>query len=391
MSEQQARDDFHAALFDDDAEELYERAPCGYLSTDADGLIVKANQTFLTLTGFARDDLVGRRRFADLLTPGGRIYHETHYAPLLHMHGTVHEIALDIVRADGGLLPVLVNSVLERNDRGETVAVRTAVFDATQRRAYERELVRAKERAEASEARAVLLARTLQESLLPPRPPKMPGLDVGASYRPAGAGDEIGGDFYDMFEVAVDDWVIVVGDVCGKGVEAAAIAALARHTIRAAAVRHAQPADALDTLNRVLWSTDTTRFCSAAIMRLRRSGLRWTATLALGGHPQPLMVHPGEQPRPLGRPGRLVGITETGRSHDVEVTLELGDLIAVYTDGVPEGRHGRTFYGDARLRAAVAAHRGPAQELTDAIVEDVVRFQEGFPRDDIAVVALQVV
>src|SRR6185312_12851732 len=120
-----------------------------------------------------------------------------------------------------------------------------AVFDATERRAYERELLRAKRRAEESEAHATDLARTLQQTLIPPAPPEIPELDIAAAYRPAGAGDEVGGDFYDIFELASGSWVIALGDVRGKGVQAAVVAALARHTIRAAAVRASQPSEVL--------------------------------------------------------------------------------------------------------------------------------------------------
>ena len=155
----------------EDAEELYHQAPCGYLSVTPRGTIVKVNDTFLRWTGLDRDDLVGRRRFADLLSPGGRLYHETHYMPLLQMQGQVREIALDIVMADGERLPVLVNAVLEREPTGEARVIRIVVFDATERRAYERELLRAKERAEASERRARSLAQTLQRTLLPPSTP----------------------------------------------------------------------------------------------------------------------------------------------------------------------------------------------------------------------------
>ena len=91
------------------AEDLYENAPCGYLSASPDGTIVRVNATFLGWTGYTREALVGTRRFQDLLSPGGRIYHETHYAPLLRMQGSVREIAVDIVAADGRRLPVLVN------------------------------------------------------------------------------------------------------------------------------------------------------------------------------------------------------------------------------------------------------------------------------------------
>lgn len=260
---------FYEALLDDDPEQLYDRAPCGYLSTAADGTIIKVNQTFLTLTGYDRGQLIGRLRFAQLLSAGGRIYHETHYAPLLSMQGHAHEIAFDLLRADGSRLPVLVNSVVERDSQGTPRVIRTAVFDARQRREYERELLRAKQRAEQSEARATALARTLQQTLIPPAPPAIPHLDVAAVYRPAGDGSEVGGDFYDVFPLGTGDWIVAVGDVCGKGVEAAVVTALARYTLRAATVEHPEPSTALATLNDVLRHHHTNRFCTVVLLRLR--------------------------------------------------------------------------------------------------------------------------
>jgi PAS domain S-box-containing protein len=135
-------------LLEETAEDLYEHAPCGYLSTLPGGLVVKVNQTFLTWTGHRRDDLVARKRFQDLLTAGGRIFHETHYAPLLRMQGAVREIAVEIVCADGRRLPALINSTLTRDAAGEPVGVRTTVFNATDRKEYERELLRERQRAE---------------------------------------------------------------------------------------------------------------------------------------------------------------------------------------------------------------------------------------------------
>ena len=137
-----------AELLQESAEDLYENAPCGYLSALPDGTIVKLNRTFLTWTGYRRDELVGRRRFQDLLTAGGRIYHETHYAPLLRMQGWVREIAVEIVRADGSRLPALINTVLTSGVAGQPLLARTTVFDATDRREYERELLRQRQRAE---------------------------------------------------------------------------------------------------------------------------------------------------------------------------------------------------------------------------------------------------
>jgi len=141
------------ALFEENIEDLYDNAPCGYLSALPGGLIVKVNQTFLSWTGYRREELVGRRRFQDLLTAGGRIFHETHYAPLLRMQGAVREIAVDVVCADARRLPALINSVLKKDDEGTPLLVRTTVFNATDRKEYERELLRERQRAE-QEAKA---------------------------------------------------------------------------------------------------------------------------------------------------------------------------------------------------------------------------------------------
>ncbi len=380
---EEAVEQFYAALLDDDADALYDRAPCGYLSTTPDGLIVKVNQTFLTLTGYQRTDLVGRKTLAQLLTAGGRIYHETHYAPMLRMQGTAREIALDIVGADRRRVPVLVNSVLERGADGNPVVIRTAVFDATQRREYERELLRATERATA-------LARTLQQTLIPPEPPRVPGLDVAAVYRPAGRGDEVGGDFYDVFQTAHDDWVVLLGDVSGKGAEAAVVTALARYTLRAAVVTSERPSEALTTLNEVLLRHETDRYCTVVLLRLRRLNGSWHVAAGAGGHPLPLLVRPGDDPAPVGEPGSLLGLLPEAAVADTELVLHPGEALLLFTDGVTEARQDDEFYGTERLVEAAARHAGTARTLTDGILADVMAFQGGNPRDDIAVLALQV-
>ncbi|GIM98107.1 SpoIIE family protein phosphatase [Paractinoplanes toevensis] len=143
--------------WDDDPDDLYEHAPCGYLTTLPDGTIVKVNQTFLVWTGYTRAELVGHRRFRDLLGSGGQIYHETHYAPLLRMQDEVHEMAFEVVCADNTTLPTLVNSVLARGPAKEPRAIRTTIFNATERRSYENELLHARRRAEDSERRVQVL------------------------------------------------------------------------------------------------------------------------------------------------------------------------------------------------------------------------------------------
>jgi PAS domain S-box-containing protein len=148
------------------AEDLYEDAPCGYLTTAPDGFVLRANRTFLTLAGRTADDLVGRVRFYDLLPPGAKIYYETHYWPLLQMQGTVREIALELLRADGTRVPVLVNARLTRDDDDEPAFVHVTVFDATERRRYERELLRARAEAEERAASAAALEHVAEGVLL---------------------------------------------------------------------------------------------------------------------------------------------------------------------------------------------------------------------------------
>src|SRR5215210_7004472 len=131
-------------LLDESAEELYENATAGLMSTLLDGTIVKVNATLLRWTRYERDELVEQKRLHDLLAPGARIYYETHYAPLLLMQGGVREIAVELARSDGTRLPVLMNSVVVRDEVGEPRVVRTSIFDATERRRYEQELLRAR-------------------------------------------------------------------------------------------------------------------------------------------------------------------------------------------------------------------------------------------------------
>src|SRR5688572_15911830 len=155
-------------LLQEDVEDLYEQAPCGYLSTAADGTIVKVNGTFLTWTGLARGALIGRRRFLDLLTRGGQVFYETHMAPLLRMQGFVREIALEVVRADDAPMPVLVNATRRVDPDGTADIVRITLFDATERRRYERELMLARRKAEEAAQSRARLVSTISHDLRAP-------------------------------------------------------------------------------------------------------------------------------------------------------------------------------------------------------------------------------
>ena len=146
------------------AEDLYENAPCGYMSTLHGGLIVRANRTFFLWSGYSPDQILGHRRFTDLLPPAGRIYYETHYAPLLMMQGKVREIALELICADLSRLPVLINAALSRDAQGRPQLIRITLFNATARRQYEQELLRERRRAEqAAEEKARFIAMVSHE------------------------------------------------------------------------------------------------------------------------------------------------------------------------------------------------------------------------------------
>jgi sigma-B regulation protein RsbU (phosphoserine phosphatase) len=383
-------DEFARALRHDGLAEPSERAPCGYLSTTPGGTIVRVNAAFLELTGYLADELVGRVRFDELLSAGGRIYHETHFAPMLRMQDAAREIALEIKHRNGERVPVLVNSAVERDAGGAPVLVRTAVFEAGHRRQYERELLRAKQRAEASELRATELARTLQQTLIPPAIPAIRSLDVAAVFRPAGAGNEVGGDFYDVFQLSEHTWAMAIGDVCGKGPEAAVVTALARFTLRAEAMQNPLPSQSLAVLNQALSVYDTDRFCTAVLVQLTVSEGRWSGHVCTAGHPPPLLRRRGGAVAPAAAPGTLLGVVDAPVLHDTALVLEDGDVLVLFTDGVTEARVGDDFYGDARLVAVLEREHETAADLAADLVEDVIRTSGGPLTDDVAVLVVRV-
>jgi phosphoserine phosphatase RsbU/P len=147
---------------EEDLEDLYQNAPCGYLSLRPDGRIAKANQTFCRWTGYAPEELTGKR-LHDFLTIAGRIFYETHFAPLLRMQGFFNEVALDLVKKDGELFPVLVNSAERTDADGKPQFIRLTIFNATDRRRYERELLRARD--ELKTLAASLEKRVVEETV----------------------------------------------------------------------------------------------------------------------------------------------------------------------------------------------------------------------------------
>ncbi len=234
------------------------------------------------------------------------------------------------------------------------------------------------------------IARTLQASLLPPLLPDVPGVEAGALYSPAGEEHEVGGDFYDLFATTEDHWFAVIGDVCGKGAEAAAVTALARYTIRAAAAQRGSPAAILRWVNEAMLREGSSRFCTIAVAHLDRSGPRTRLTVAVGGHPAPLVLRADGSIEEAGAGGTLIGLVEDPNLNEATTELHPGDAVLLYTDGVTEADAPRRVWTPEELAAVMAEAAGAtAQELVDHVALAALSGLEAPPRDDVAMLALR--
>jgi PAS domain S-box-containing protein len=237
------------------------------------------------------------------------------------------------------------------------------------------------------------IARTLQQSLLPVELPDIPGIEAAARFRPTGEGNEVGGDFYDMFETGNRGWTIVMGDVCGKGPDAAAVTALARYTLRATAMRERVPSRSLAVLNEALLrQRDDRRFCTVAYAYIEKLDRGARAGVSTGGHPLPLLLRADGTVEAVGSPGTLLGVVPDPSLEDQLVELEPGDALVFYTDGVIETRAGTNgVLDERRLAELVATCAGQGADAIAARVEEAaVLTQDGSPKDDIAVLVLRV-
>ena len=334
----------------DSDEDLFEDAPCGYVACRPDGTITRVNRTFSTWTGLDGAALTGRH-FNTLLSPAGRIYYETHYAPLLRMQGTVREIAMDIVRADGTRMPCLLNSTLVVDPVGQPRSVRTAIFDARDRRSYEQELLDSRRREQQ-------IALELQRSLLSGELPGSDEVGIDLYYRPATNTLEVGGDWYDAFWTGPRSLALVVGDVVGRGIKAAASMGQLRSAIRALALIGMSPARLLETLDAFTERHRSGLMTTVAYMELRLDERR--AVYAVAGHPPPLLWDPG-RPTSFLHDGRStpLGASFASRSDRPQATVELAEQasIALYTDGLVERRDEPITDGLDRLRTVIDAKR----------------------------------
>ena len=236
------------------------------------------------------------------------------------------------------------------------------------------------------------IAHTLQASLQPRALPEIPGVDIAARFRPAGDHNEVGGDFYEVFRSGDGVWTAIVGDVSGKGAEAAAVTSLARHTLRTSSLLHDDPHVNLELLNRVMYDeAAANRFCTVVYARLCPAPDGLDVRLSNGGHPAPLVVRADGSLEALdtGR-GPIVGALPDVAFEEATLILAPGDLLVMFTDGVTEVSTRDVGLGERALHAALRELAGsPAEEIVAAIERGAVELQSASPRDDIAVLALR--
>lgn len=358
--------------------------PGGALLLDDALVVVAANHAMLDLAARPEPDVVGRP-IGDLLSAGGRIMTQTHLLPMLRRTGRIDEVALDVVTPDGTRVPVLVSAT--RDGDVTPAVVRALVVEVSERRRYESDLLRATREAESARAAADALAVALQATLIPPAPPVVEHLDIAAGYRPAGDGNEVGGDFYDVFQTGGRSWVVVLGDVSGKGALAAAVTASVRHHVRALAMQHADPSEVLRHLDRTLADDPTDHFCTLALGRLDLLGDRWRLDVSLAGHPPPLLRRTDGSVVEVGEYGTPVGLLPRPEFGTVSLDL-LDETVTFYTDGVTEAQGPSGMLGEDGLARLVAGAPHDARAITEAVVEGALAHQVGLASDDIAVLTL---
>jgi serine phosphatase RsbU (regulator of sigma subunit) len=234
------------------------------------------------------------------------------------------------------------------------------------------------------------VANTLQASLLPERLPELPGWETSAAYQAGERGADVGGDFYDILPVE-GGHLIVLGDVTGKGVEAAALTSMVRYSGRMAARFDPRPARVLPLVNEVLREQPRLSLVTAVCALVSTEGDRSTVTVASAGHPLPLRRRPGRAPEPLGDHGVLLGVEGEDEWSETVVEIEPGDTLLFYTDGVTETPGEGTRFGDARLRDAVARAGEAPEEVLSEIERALREFQSGATLDDRAMLALRFV
>jgi len=376
-------------------EEFWERAPCGHVVAHPDGCIIRVNATICGWLGYEPNALHGKL-FSDLLTVGGRILYDTHFGPLLQMSGDLNGVTVDLVTADGSRLPMFLTANVKLGEDGKPELLQITVLDAADRRAYEAELLKARRQAETEQLRVRAFAETLRRALLPPVLSPPAGLEAVDYYSTASI-DDVGGDFYDLFPLSRTTWGFFLGDVAGKGVDAAVVTGLVRYSLRAAAVFDDDPVQVLHVLNTVLnqqLRIDQIRLCTLIYGKLTRHDNGFDIELASGGHPPPLLFDADGGAYYVDTTGgQAVGITAEPRFVSNRFRLAPGDTLVLYTDGLTEASTGvgRERYDDegALLRFAKSHSPTTASAIVDTVRNLLDSFGAGL-EDDTVVLAFGV-
>jgi PAS domain S-box-containing protein len=235
------------------------------------------------------------------------------------------------------------------------------------------------------------IAHTLQRALLPDSLPEIPGVELAARYSPAGQLNDVGGDFYDAFDYEHDRWMLVIGDVCGKGARAAGVTALARHTLRTAAMGGQSPTEMLATLHRALRRQPAgADLCTACLVTIERTAEHGRLTVTLAGHQPPFLIGADGEAVQIGQPGTLLGVVDPIELREVEAEIRPGQTLLLYTDGVPEAGRARGQLGEQGLREL--CRRAPDLGIADLLEQielGALESARGMLRDDIALLGLR--
>ena len=370
------------------------------ITMDHRGRVVDFNPAAEATFGYERDAAVGER-LADLIIPPDiRGAHEQALARYVETREPTilgRRLELLAMRAGGETFPCELT--VARLGSEEPPVFAGFVRDITDRRAAESELARLlarereeRERAEAAEQAARDVAETLQQTLLPPHLPEIPGLELGAAYRGGTAGWHVGGDFYDVFKLERGRWAIAIGDVCGKGARAASLTAKVRYALHHAAVREGSPAGVLRAVSDELLRDADGEFCTAIFAVLDVRGDRPDVCMSVAGHPPPLLVAADARVAAVEAHGPLLGAFPDSEFEDTSFALDHGALLMLYTDGVTEAATADGRFGEPRLVELLAGSaRLHPQLVADRIDQVVCDARLPGAGDDVAVLAIRAV
>ena len=308
--------------------------------------------------------------------PGRRLFAGEYPEPLL---------VRNIVRASGEERWIVARaSPVADPDTGETLYAVNVFEDVTDiKRAQLAESLLAAERGQ--------IAHILQRALLPESLPEIAGVEIETLYAAAGELNEVGGDFYDVFDYNDNRTMLAIGDVCGKGPRAAGVTALARHTLRAAAIGDQSPTEMLATLHQALLRQPPgADLCTVCLIVLTRGEQRTRLTIALAGHPPPLLIGSDGVAEQVGRSGTVLGVINPVNIEECEIELAAGETLLLYTDGVIEaGRPEHLLDEEGLLELCTAAPELPLDEFLEYIQQAALSRAEGRLRDDLALLALR--